>query len=87
MPGYDHSVPTGRLTNTGERPPEVAYSRYDELLADPDFEAVIIGIADQFHVSAAAQAIAAGKEELFQSIAGYGIHSVQFNLSCSATLS
>src|SRR6201998_4879472 len=41
--------------------PEVAYSRYDQLLADPKVEAVIIGIADQFHVSAAAQAIAAGK--------------------------
>ena len=40
--------------------PEVAYSQYDELLADPKVEAVIIGIADQFHVSAAVRAIEAG---------------------------
>ena len=30
--------------------PEIAYARYEDLLADPKVEAVIIGIADQFHV-------------------------------------
>src|SRR5258708_13779865 len=41
--------------------PETAYARYEDLLADPKVEAVIIGIADQFHVPAAIQAIEAGK--------------------------
>jgi predicted dehydrogenase len=53
--------------------PEVAYSRYDELLADPKVEAVIIGIADQFHVSAAAQAIAAGKHVLVEKPLGVSV--------------
>ena len=33
--------------------PKVAYSDYDAMLADPKVEAVIIAIADQFHVAAA----------------------------------
>src|ERR1700724_1233172 len=53
--------------------PEVAYSQYDELLADPKVEAVIIGIADQFHVSAAAQAIAAGKHVLVEKPLGVSV--------------
>jgi predicted dehydrogenase len=53
--------------------PEVAYSRYDEMLADPKVEAVIIGIADQFHVSAAAQAIAAGKHVLVEKPLGVSV--------------
>ena len=40
-----------RMTQIWE--PEIAYGQSDELLADPKVEAVIIGIADQFHVSAA----------------------------------
>src|SRR5258707_1594360 len=48
-----------RMTQIWE--PEVAYSQYEEMLADPKVEAVIIGIADQFHVPTAVQAIEAGK--------------------------
>src|SRR6202035_5783088 len=50
-----------------------AYSQYDELLANPRVEAVIIGIADQFHVSAAAQAIAAGKHVLVEKPLGVSV--------------
>ena len=53
--------------------PEVAYSQYDELLADPKVEAVIIGIADQFHVSAAARAIEAGKHVLVEKPLGVSV--------------
>src|SRR3984957_20377564 len=53
--------------------PEVAYSQYDELLANPRVEAVIIGIADQFHVSAAAQAIEAGKHVLVEKPLGVSV--------------
>src|SRR5580692_6429861 len=53
--------------------PEKAYSQYDELLADPKVEAVIIGIADQFHVSAAARAIEAGKHVLVEKPLGVSV--------------
>jgi predicted dehydrogenase len=60
-----------RMTQVWE--PEVAYSQYDELLADPKVEAVIIGIADQFHVSAAVRAIAAGKHVLVEKPLGVSV--------------
>src|SRR5437867_9977767 len=41
--------------------PQVTYLDYDEMLADPQVEAVIVATADQFHVQAARKAIAAGK--------------------------
>ena len=53
--------------------PEVAYGKYEEMLADPKVEAVIIGIADQFHVSAAAQAIEAGKHVLVEKPLGVSV--------------
>ena len=31
----------------------MTYGNYDDMLADPNVDAVIIGIADQFHVEAA----------------------------------
>src|SRR2546430_14257530 len=42
--------------------PQVSYLDYDQMLADPQVEAVIVAIADQFHVEAARKAIAAGKQ-------------------------
>ena len=53
--------------------PEVAYAKYEEMLADPKVEAVIIGIADQFHVSAAARAIEAGKHVLVEKPLGVSV--------------
>ncbi|MBV8225290.1 MAG: Gfo/Idh/MocA family oxidoreductase [Verrucomicrobia bacterium] len=53
--------------------PEVAYSKYEEMLADPKVEGVIIGIADQFHVPTAAQAIKAGKHVLVEKPLGVNV--------------
>ena len=53
--------------------PEVAYGQYEEMLADPKVEAVIIGIADQFHVSAAARALEAGKHVLVEKPLGVSV--------------
>ena len=41
--------------------PRATYSKLDDMLADPNVEAVIIGTADQFHVPLCRQVIAAGK--------------------------
>ena len=30
--------------------PKATYGKFDDMLADPKVEAVIIGVADQFHV-------------------------------------
>src|ERR1700730_9180953 len=53
--------------------PETAYARYEDLLADPNVEGVIIAIADQFHVPAAIQAIEAGKHVLVEKPLGVSV--------------
>src|SRR5689334_11510663 len=44
--------------------PRVTYTNYATMLADPQVEAVIIGVADQFHIPLVRQALAAGKHVL-----------------------
>ncbi len=46
--------------------PRVAYTSYDAMLADPLLEAVIVAVADQFHVALARQALEAGKHVLVE---------------------
>lgn len=46
--------------------PKIAYRNFDEMLADPLVEAVIIGVADQFHVPLCLKAIAAGRHVLIE---------------------
>ena len=46
--------------------PRFGYRDYDEMLANPLVEAVLIGAADQFHVALALKAIAAGKHVLVE---------------------
>ena len=53
--------------------PKVAYADYDAMLADPQVDAVIIAIADQFHVPAALKAIAAGKHVLVEKPLGTAV--------------
>jgi predicted dehydrogenase len=53
--------------------PRVVYADYDQMLADPDVEAVIIGVADQYHVPAALKAIAAGKHVLVEKPLGTSV--------------
>ncbi len=43
-----------------------AYNNYDDMLADQNVDAVIIGIADQFHIECAEKALDAGKHVLIE---------------------
>lgn len=53
------------------------YNNYESMLADREVEAVIIGIADQFHVAAALKAIEAGKHVLIEKPLGITIEECQ----------
>lgn len=53
------------------------YNNFDKMLADPEVEAVIIGIADQFHVGAAIKAIEAGKHVLVEKPLGVTIEECE----------
>ena len=46
--------------------PGATYRRYEDLLANPQIDAILIGVADQFHVPLALQAIEAGKHVLVE---------------------
>src|ERR1700733_8417503 len=46
--------------------PRVTYRRFEDMLADPQVEAVILATADQYHVPLCLQAIAAGKHVLVE---------------------
>ena len=46
--------------------PRVAYRDYDAMLADPKVDAVLVAVADAFHVPACLQAIEAGKHVLVE---------------------
>lgn len=63
--------------------PQRVFATYDEMLADPGVDAVIIAIADQFHVAAALQAIAAGKHVLVEKPMGVSVEECE-QLSASA---
>jgi len=57
--------------------PQVSYLDYDQMLADPQVEAVIVAIADQFHVEAARKAIAAGKHVLVEKPLGVSVEECE----------
>jgi len=57
--------------------PQVSYLDYDQMLADPQVEAVIVAIADQFHVEAARKTIAAGKHVLVEKPLGVSIEECE----------
>jgi predicted dehydrogenase len=44
--------------------PDKSFADYDEMLADPDLDAVIIATSDEFHVPASIRALEAGKHVL-----------------------
>jgi predicted dehydrogenase len=53
--------------------PAATYTSYDLMLADPDVEAVIVGVADQYHVAMTLRALAAGKHVLVEKPLGVSI--------------
>ena len=55
---------------------EKTYLDYDQMLSDPQIEAVVIGIADQFHVAASIKALKAGKHVLCEKPIGVSIEEV-----------
>lgn len=57
--------------------PRVAYRDFDEMLADPQVEAVIIAVADQFHVALCQKALAAGKHVLVEKPLGVTVEECE----------
>jgi predicted dehydrogenase len=57
--------------------PARSFASYDEMLADPAVEAVIIATADAFHVPAAIQALKAGKHVLCEKPLGVTVEEVE----------
>ena len=57
--------------------PERSYAKYDQMLADPALEAVIIATADAFHVPATIQALQAGKHVLCEKPLGVSVEEVE----------
>jgi predicted dehydrogenase len=57
--------------------PQVAYADYAQMLADPQVEAVVIGVADQYHVPLASAALEAGKHVLVEKPLGTQIEECE----------
>jgi len=56
--------------------PDKSYSNYDEMLADPALDAVIIATSDAFHVPASIKALNAGKHVLCEKPLGVALEEV-----------
>ncbi|MFO7634926.1 MAG: Gfo/Idh/MocA family oxidoreductase [Caldilinea sp.] len=57
--------------------PARTYTDFDAMLADPEIDAVIIGVADQYHVTLTQRAIAAGKHVLVEKPLGVSIEECE----------
>jgi predicted dehydrogenase len=57
--------------------PRVTYAEYDQMLADPQVDAIIIATADQYHVPLCQKAIAAGKHILVEKPLGVTVEECE----------
>lgn len=57
--------------------PKKVYYDYDEMLLDPEIDAIVVGIADHYHVPMATKAIKAGKHVLVEKPLGMSIEEVE----------
>ena len=57
--------------------PEAVYNDFAAMLADPNVEAVVIAVADQFHVPLCRQALAAGKPVLIEKPLGVTVEECE----------
>ena len=57
--------------------PRVTYRNYEDMLGDPQVEAVLIGVADLFHVPLALQAVASGKHVLVEKPLGVNVEECE----------
>jgi predicted dehydrogenase len=62
--------------------PEKVFCDYDRMLADPNLDAVIIATSDAFHVTAAMDALRAGKHVLCEKPLGVSVEEVE-KLRCA----
>ena len=57
--------------------PQVTYTDYDKMLADSSIDAVIVAVADQFHVPLAIRALDAGKHVLAEKPVGTTVEEAE----------
>lgn len=57
--------------------PQQTFARYEDMLADPELDAVIIATSDAFHVPASIAALRAGKHVLCEKPLGIGVDEVE----------
>jgi predicted dehydrogenase len=63
--------------------PDIVYEDYDAMLADDQVEAVLVAIADEFHIDMALKAIQAGKHVLVEKPLGTTVESCRALLDAS----
>lgn len=57
--------------------PRLVFRDFDAMLADPQVDAILIGVADQFHVPLALKAVAAGKHVLVEKPLGVSVEECE----------
>lgn len=57
--------------------PKKLYSSYQEMLDDPDIDAVVIGVPDRFHADSALQAVLAGKHVMVEQPMGLSVEECE----------